>query len=485
MIRFGTDGWRDLIAENFTFDNVALAAQAYAEYLKLIGGRKVVVGFDTRFMADRFARKTAEVLAANGLEVHLSRAFLPTPALSFAVTHFQADGGVMITASHNPKEYCGFKLKGPYGGSLIPERVKQVEVFLGTAAQEFDAAKHTIETFDIQSAYYDHLKNLLDLSVLKSFEGTFYHDSMGGSGTGWVSGFLEHVGIEIDVRNVREEASPTFYGVHPEPILHNLHHTSDLLRDASGLAFAAVTDGDADRIGAVTAGGLFFNPHQIFAVLLKHLYDRGLRGTVVQTVSVSGVIERLCHLLALPVITTPIGFKYIAEEMLQSKILIGGEESGGIGILGHLPERDGILNALLMLEAVALSGKSLPELFHEIELMTGYQHAYDRLDLTLKSMTERNEAMARVQEPFPIAGHEVVSVDRRDGIKWLLSGNAWVMFRASGTEPVLRIYAEAANAEHVHCLLSLAHMHVTGVESNLKGCPEVIEKPEAALGETA
>lgn len=461
MIKFGTDGWRDLIADQFTFENVRKAARAYALHILQAGGKRVVVGHDTRFMADRFARVAAETLSASGLEVHLSGTHLPTPVLSFAVKHLHAQGGVMISASHNPPEYCGFKLKGFYGGSATPEMVQNVESHLGDLPPAFDSNLHPIQTFDVQEAYYKHLSTLLDLDILRGFAGTFYHDSMGGSGGGWVSGFLKFAGLEhIALQEIHAAPDPMFYGVNPEPLPQNLAHTMGILKGQTGLAFAAVTDGDADRIGAVTAGGDFFNSHQIFAVLLKHLYDRGLRGKVVQTVSVSRLIAVLAEKLGLEVTTTPIGFKYITEEMLQGDVLIGGEESGGIGIKGHLPERDGILNALLMLEAVAHSGKSLSELFADLEAFTGVRHAYDRIDLKLPSLQVKDQLMQKLNTPQPIAGREVHNIDLRDGIKWFLSDGTWIMFRASGTEPVLRVYAEAASPEEVQTLLQAGLNHL-------------------------
>ncbi|GEM45256.1 phosphoglucomutase/phosphomannomutase family protein [Deinococcus cellulosilyticus] len=462
MIKFGTDGWRDIIADRFTFENVRIVAQAYARHILRQGGKRVVVGHDTRFLADRFAAAAAQTLAANGLEVYLSGCYVPTPVLSFAVKHLQADGGVMLSASHNPPEYCGFKLKGAYGGSATPEMVKDVERHLGETPAVFDPAQHTVQTFDVQEAYYQHLSDLLDLETLRRFTGTFYHDSMGGAGCGWISGFLKHARLDgIKLQELHATPNPMFYGVNPEPLPQNLAETMQVMQSAPVDSFAAVTDGDADRIGAVVAGGQFFNSHQIFAVLLRHLHDRGLRGRVVQTVSVSGLIAALSEKLGLEVTTTPIGFKYITEEMLQGDILIGGEESGGLGVKGHLPERDGILNGLLMMEAVARSGKSLSELFREVEDLTGLKHAYDRIDLKLPSLAIKDQMMQKLNTPGPVAGREVLSIDTRDGIKWFLQGGAWVMFRASGTEPVLRVYAEAGSEEAVQEILQAA-LHLLG-----------------------
>ncbi|PZA07814.1 MULTISPECIES: phosphoglucomutase/phosphomannomutase family protein [unclassified Meiothermus] len=459
-IRFGTDGWRDVIADNFTFENVAKVAQAYASHLLEQGGKKVAVGYDTRFMAEKFARKAAEVLAANGLEVHLSKSYLPTPALSYAVKHLEADGGVMLTASHNPPEYQGFKIKGAYGGSATPTLVAEVEQKLGTEPKPFDPSRHRLHTFDIRKPYYDHLMGLLEVEALRTYEGVLYHDSMGGAGAGWLSGFVKHAKLRLELREIHGVPHPLFYGVNPEPIPANQQVVMTVLRAEEGLTFAAVTDGDADRIGAVLAGGQNFNSHQILAVLIKHLVRKGLRGRVVKTFSVSRVVERLAGKLGLEVVTTPIGFKYITEEMLRGGVLIGGEESGGIGVSGHIPERDAIYNALLLLEAMVKSGKSLGEQFAEIEAEVGFRHHYDRLDLRLPSMDHIRAAVEKVSTPQPIAEQEVVGVETLDGVKWNFANGGWLLFRASGTEPVLRIYCEMPSPELVQSALAQAQQLV-------------------------
>ena len=458
-LKFGTDGWRDIIGERFTFDNVARAAQAYAQHLKDKGQTLVLVGYDTRFNGARFARHVAQTLAANGLEVKLSENYLPTPALSFAVKHYSAGGGVMLTASHNPPPYNGFKLKGSYGGTATQDiyedvsgRVSAIE--LGDVAT-FDAVKHSVETFDIRSAYYDALKELVDLDTLKTLDAEIIHEAMGGAGTGWLVGFFEHVNLGMNIRDFHPEPDPMFYGVNPEPIDSNLGAAMSYMQDKSaGIVIA--TDGDADRLGVVLPGGVFFNSHQIFAVLLDQLADAGT-GKVVKTFTVSRTVERLAKARGLEVIETPVGFKYIVDAMLAGDVLIGGEESGGIGVAQHIPERDGIANGLLLLEAMARSGKSVGELFADIEQEVGWQHAYDRLDLHLDGNELKDAVMSRLADPLEkIAGRKVESVERLDGVKLNLSGNAWLMFRASGTEPVLRIYCEASSKDEVQSILSAA-----------------------------
>ncbi|WP_457638490.1 phosphoglucomutase/phosphomannomutase family protein [Oceanithermus sp.] len=453
-LRFGTDGWRDVIAEKYTFANVARVAQATADYVKSVGGKTVVVGHDTRFLSDRFARHAAGVIAAAGLEARLSKGYAPTPVTSFAVVHYQAAAGVMITASHNPPHYNGYKLKGPYGGSATPEIYQGMISRIDTSPAAPPAEKG-VASFDIREEYYRHLSELLDMEALSHYQGVLYHDAMGGAGGGWLAGFVKQAELKLDLRELHGVPHPLFYGVNPEPIPQNLATLRAVMSAESDPVFAAVTDGDADRIGAVLAGGDFFNSHQIFAVMLKHLYDKGMRGRVVKTFSVSKIIDLLAEKLGLEVVTTPVGFKYITDEFLKGGVLIGGEESGGIGVAGHIPERDGIFNALLLLESIVKTGKSLRQQFAEIEELTGFKHTFDRLDLHVASLEERDRVMERLRREPPgrIGRMEVESVETLDGVKLHLRGGAWLLFRPSGTEPLLRIYCEASDPATVKQIL--------------------------------
>lgn len=459
---FGTDGWRDIIADKFTYANVARAAQAYAEYLLEAGERRVLVGYDTRFNGAGFARRVAEVLAANGLEVLLSQDYLPTPAFSFAVRQLEAGGGVMLTASHNPPQYQGFKLKGPYGGSAtegiyraVAERLEGVG-----AVAEYRPRHHAIASFDIRESYYAALSRLVDVSALRAFKGTVVHEAMGGAGTGWLAGFFDYIGNPACLLELHPRPDPLFYGVNPEPIAANLK-AAQAYAKAHAPALVVATDGDADRIGALLPDGSFFNAHQIFAVLLDALYRKGLRGKVVKTVTVSRLIERLAAARGLAVVETPVGFKYIAEAMLAGGVLIGGEESGGIGVAGHLPERDGLAAGLLLLEAMISSGQSLAAHFAALCDEVDWQHAYDRLDLKLADEALKARVMARLQAPpARFAGRALEQLEARDGVKLNLSGKAWLMFRASGTEPLLRIYCEAQRPDEVAELLAAARSFV-------------------------
>ncbi|MEJ2357015.1 MAG: phosphoglucomutase/phosphomannomutase family protein [Deinococcales bacterium] len=456
---FGTDGWRDVIAERFTVAHVRRAARAYAEHLLARDARRVLVGHDTRFGGERFALAAARELAGHGLEVLLSDGYLPTPALSFAVAHYGAGGGVMLTASHNPPDYHGFKLKGPYGGTATDDIYRDVARRLSPEPPPArDGAP--IERFDVREAYYDALERLLDMDVLASAEGRLVHDAMGGAACGWLKGFVRSRGLPWGVEEVRGEPHPLFYGVNPEPIAVNLTETREHMT-ASDAVFAAATDGDGDRLGVVLPGGAFFNAHQIFAVLLDELAREGRPGAVVKTFTVSRVVERLAALRGREVVETPVGFKYIVEAMLAGDVLIGGEESGGFGVAGHLPERDGIANALLLLQGVVHSGQPLAERFAAIERETGWRHAYDRLDLELSGNALKERVMAELRDPPQhVGGREVRSVERRDGVKLNLGDDAWLLYRPSGTEPVLRIYCEAPTAADVGALLDAARAWV-------------------------
>lgn len=460
-IKFGTDGWRDIIAEDFTFENVRTVARAHAQVLRASGARSVAVGFDTRFQGQAFARVVAEVMAAQGLDVWLAQEYLPTPALSFAVVHHGAGGGVMITASHNPPPYSGYKIKGEYGGSATPAVVAQIEAALAST-EEYSGPRGEIRPLDIRQAYYEQLDRQLDLHTLRGYTGRVIHDPMGGAACGWLAGYARHAGLALDFEEIHGRPDPLFHGVNPEPIGQNLGELVARLAGETGQVLGVVTDGDADRVGAVTAGGHFFNSHQIFAVLLRHLHGRGIRGRVVKTVSGSRVIELLTQKLGLELLETPVGFKYITDAFLEGQqdetkaVLMGGEESGGLSSRGHIPERDGLLNSLLMIEAMAASGKSLDELFADIEREVGFRHVYDRADLHLSPAFDKAALMTAAQTYGEMAGYVVSGVKTTDGVKLALEGDASVMFRASGTEPVVRVYVEAQSPEAVAAILGEA-----------------------------
>lgn len=475
MIKFGTDGWRDIIAQDFTYANVRKVAHAHALYLLEQGAKRVVVGFDTRFLGEGFARVAAETMASAGFEVLLSRGYLPTPALSFAVRHYGAGGGVMISASHNPPEYNGYKIKGFYGGSATPDIVQGIEKVLeresGMGHGESGIGKGQVGSFDIRKSYFEQLDSVLDLELLRTYRGTMYFDPMGGAGAGWLEGYAKHAKLPLDLRALHSVPHPLFYGVNPEPVPQNLASLMAILKTEQSPTFGAVTDGDADRVGAVTAGGHFFNSHKIFALLIQNMVARGLRGRVVNTVSGSGLIAKLCDKWGLELFTTPVGFKYITDAFLageadpEKAVLVGGEESGGMAVMGHLPERDGILSSLLLLESVVRTGKGLDEQFAELEDLAGFKHFYDRRDLHLSSGCDKAGFLQTAQSWTELAGFEVTGVVTVDGVKLTLENGAFAMLRASGTEPLLRIYVEAQSESALKSILEAAVSRVLEADS--------------------
>jgi alpha-D-glucose phosphate-specific phosphoglucomutase len=465
-IKFGTDGWRAVISDTFTFNNLRLVAQAIADYVRKEGGNghdpEVVIGFDTRFLSDRYATEVARVMAGNGIVAWLTRADSPTPAISYSVVEKEACAGIMITASHNPPRYNGIKLKSAYGGAASPHQASRVEHYLeeaeaqarGPNIMDYQRAmdQGLIRRFDPVWAYYEHLGQLVDLDAISVGELRIVADAMYGSGRGCIAEMLSRT--RCTVHEIRAEMNPGFGGIHPEPIGRYLN----ALVAAMGANHADVglaTDGDADRIGAMDALGNFVDPHHIFALALRHLVEkRGWTGTVVKTVSTTMMVDRLATRYGLPLKETPVGFNHIADYMLSEEVLIGGEESGGIGIRGHIPEGDGILMGLLLLEILADAGVPLHELIADIQQVAGPTH-YARTDLRLRHPVVKQKMVARLTDGAPpsIGGITVRTVDPLDGVKYRLADESWLLIRPSGTEPVLRVYAEGPSPNAVKTLL--------------------------------
>jgi len=465
-IKFGTDGWRAVISDTFTFNNLRLVAQAIADVILEThgdGNPEVVIGYDTRFLSDRYAAEVARVMAANGILAWLTRADTPTPAISYSVVHKKAAAGIVITASHNAPRYNGIKLKSVYGGSASPEQGRMVESFLvrnqesmhGPNLIDFDAAvrQGLICKFDPAWAYYEHLGTLVDLDVISSGELRIVADPMYGSGRGAIKEILSRT--RCHVHEIRGEMNPGFGGIHPEPVARYLKALSAAIQNGLG-AVGVATDGDADRIGAVDNRGEFVDPHRIFALVLRYLLDtRGWRGAVVRTVSTTRMVDRLAARYDLPLHETPVGFNHIAEHMIKGDVLMGGEESGGMSIQGHIPEGDGVLMGLLLLEVIAAAGVSLAELIEELLQDLGPAH-YARTDLRLARPVAKSEMVRRLTEAAPasIGGVEVQEISTIDGVKYLLADDGWLLIRPSGTEPVLRVYAESPEARMVGEMLA-------------------------------
>ncbi len=465
-ILFGTDGWRAVIAHEFTFANLERVAQAYANFLnetqtpaqpkradKATAPPHVVVGYDRRFLSEKFAARAAEVLAGNGIRVAMFEGDVPTPLVSWAVRERGAAGGVVITASHNPAEFNGFKIKAPWGGSATRETTAAVEALVDAQPPRRSDLSEAMRTGldDAVESYRAQITTYVDLEQLKAAGARVVVDPMHGSGGRWVESFLQ--GGALDVETIRAARDTQFGGVNPEPIHSNLAPLRARVRETGALVGLA-TDGDADRVGAVNELGETMTMHEVVPLLLLHLArGRGMTGGVVRTFSQSVLTKRIAAAHNLKLYETPIGFKYVADLMLREDILVGAEESGGVGVKGHIPERDGILNSLLFLEAVVAAGKPPSEMVREMHREFG-EFYFGRRDLHLEVARGLNliESLS-VSPPESIAGHLVHGFSHMDGVKLIFGDESWLLFRQSGTEPLLRIYSEATSIARMNELL--------------------------------
>ena len=460
-IHFGTDGWRAIIGEDFTPDNlnrvVAAAARIFKEEAVAAGRDAdapgtLIVGHDCRQDAHAYAELAAQVAAGEGFNVLLTEDYCPTPTLCWSVAHNDdAVGGIMLTSSHNPAEYLGVKLRMADGGASPAEFTDRVEAVLPPEPTDILGP---FQTADLMTDYLAALRELVDVEAIRGANLRVVCDPLYGAGRHYLAGLLRDMGVEVvEIHNAED---PTFAGLHPEPIQpwvdEGLAKVGELGYDA-----LFINDGDADRIAAGDSRGNYVNAHRIITLLTKHMVDRGETGRVVSTVTASAMLDRMCRKLGLELVSTPVGFKWIYGEMEKGGVMIGGEESGGIGLPDHVKERDGLLMALLLTECMAQSGKDLGAIVDEMLADIG------RLEFARRGLSITDEQMARFRaETVPtytadeIAGKRVLDVDRRDGVKLLLEGDAWVMMRPSGTEPLVRIYAEAETVDEVHDLLKAA-----------------------------
>ena len=461
-IKFGTDGWRGIIADDFTFDNVRACAQGVANYLLDHGttSQGLLVGYDTRFASEDFAAAVAEVVAANGIRVFLNPKPAPTPVISYAIVAKGAAGGVIITASHNPAIWNGFKYKPEYAGSASPEVVAELEshiqqILSGGEIKRLQLAdgleQGLIEYYDPRPIYLSHIAELVDLGRIRQAGLKIAVDSMYGTGAGYFKKLLS--GDTTEVIEINAERNPLFPGIQPEPIAQNLPRLSAMVREVKadvGLA----TDGDADRIGPLDENGTFITPLQVFALLaLYFLETRGERGALVKTITSTDMVYRLGDLFSVPVYETAVGFKYVGPLMIAENALIGGEESGGFGFRGHIPERDGILSGLYLLDLMVGMNKKPSELIEYLYDKVG-PHYYERTDFHFPP--EKREAIIQRLDqlkPGQIDNSEVTNIDTSDGFRFRLSDGSWLLIRLSGTEPLLRIYAESDSIAHVERLL--------------------------------
>ena len=467
-IHFGTDGWRAIIGEDFTPDNLIRVIDAAARIFKeeaVAAGRDVdapgtiIVGHDCRQDAHAYAELAAQVAAGHGFNVLLTEDYCPTPTLCWSVAHNDdAVGGIMLTSSHNPAEYLGVKLRMADGGASPAEFTDRVEAVLPAEPTDMLGP---FQTVDLMTEYLAALRELVDVEAIRAADLRVVCDPLYGAGRHYLADLLRDMGVEVvEIHNGED---PTFAGLHPEPIQpwvdEGLAKVAELGYDA-----LFINDGDADRIAAGDAQGNYVNAHRIITLLTKHMVDRGETGRVVSTITASAMLDRMCRKLGLELVSTPVGFKWIYGEMEKGGVMIGGEESGGIGLPNHVKERDGLLMALLLTECMAQSGKDLGTLIDDMLADIG------RLEFARRGLSITPEQMERFRaETVPsyttdeVAGKRVIDVDRRDGVKLLLEGDAWVMMRPSGTEPLVRIYAEAATTDEVNELLDAAEAVVTGL----------------------
>ncbi len=470
-IKFGTDGWRGLIAADFTVERLVKVAPLAAQVLRDVygqetGSHRVIVGHDRRFMSEQFAQVTAQAVQAAGFEVLLSSDYAPTPVFSWVAKHKQALGALVITASHNPGIYSGLKVKGAFGGSVPPDVTKRIEALLAdpAAATSLPAVLPPLPpTFNPwDSGFCEDLRAKVDLECIRgaiqSGRLTVFADVMhGAAATG-----LERL-LGLPIRELNSDRDPLFEGGAPEPLPRYIGKLLQTIRDyprsPDELVVGLVFDGDSDRIAAVDGRGNFLSSQILIPILIEHLATRrGYSGEVVKTVSGSDLMPKVADLFNLPLFETPVGYKYIADRMLETQVLLGGEESGGIGYGHHIPERDALLSALYVLEAVAQSGQDLSDLYQNLQQRTGFTSAYDRIDLALSGMEARSRLLDQLQSnPLQtVAGQAVVDCNTIDGYKFRLADGRWLMIRFSGTEPVLRLYCEAQTLDLVHQTLSWA-----------------------------
>ena len=461
-IKFGTDGWRAIIADEFTFANVARVAQASADYWSAnpVAGteRKVIVGYDRRFASDAFARRTAEVFAGNGYQVVLTPCPTPTPSVSYAVKDQRAIGGVMITASHNPPAFNGFKLKSHYGGSADAATCEAVETYLDkspvrTTALAGGIAGKRIRIKDVRPAHYAALKKLVDFKLVAKSRLRFAHDALFGVGAGCFEELLAGTTCRVTTLNGQHDAF--FGGINPEPIKANYTRSAAFLKKHPH-DICLVTDGDADRVGGMDGRGNYLTTHQIICLLLYHVVvNRKGRGRVVKALTTTSMVDAMCAAYGLEMVETGVGFKYIVTEMIKGGVLLGAEESGGIGFPGHIPERDGLAAGLMLLELLATERVSVNKLIARLVRQFGPHH-YGRID-TKYPLAKRATLVEHLGKnpPTRLLRSPLADVKTFDGVKFISQDTSWLMLRGSGTEPILRIYAEGRSEADVRKLLKL------------------------------
>lgn len=460
MIKFGTDGWRGLIARDFTFENVRIAGMATVNYLKKQGTDNLtaVVGYDTRFLSKQFAEEVTCVFAENGIKTYLSQGISSTPQVSFCTNKFNADIGIIITASHNPAEYSGYKLKATYGGPSAPETIAQVEAEIPSlmnnsytfnlrTLQEY-IESGLIEYRNFKNEYLQYIRTKIDIEGINNSKLKIIFDPMHGAGIQTLGYLFPYV------KEIHSDYNPSFGEIdHPEPIESMLGTLITLT--SQGYDIGLASDGDADRLGSVDEQGNFVDAHKIYMLILKYLYEfKGLRGKIVKTVSLTSMVDKFAQKYGIELIETPVGFKYAADLISQGGVLIGGEESGGLGTCLHIPERDGIFNGLLLIEMMLNRGKKLSELVKELNDEFG-EHYFLRIDQKVTEEQKTAILNAASLNPESVGEFKVLDINKRDGYKFIVE-NGWLLIRASGTEPLIRFYAEGDSREKVETLIHSA-----------------------------
>jgi len=462
-IKFGTDGWRAVIADSFTIENLSRVAFATAEWIKKnYPNPSVIVGYDCRFNGKIFAETTANILAQNGVKVFITPGFSSTPMISLATVRKQLSAGIIITASHNPPEYSGYKLKGHFGGPSFPSMVAEVEALIPDHAVKFENRfeellnEKKIEYYDAEALYINHMKESFDLNAIRTSGMKIGYDAMYGAGQNVMRKLFP------EAKFLHCEVNPSFNGTSPEPIEKNLGEFAALIKSEK-LSIGLVTDGDADRIGLYDENGNFVDSHHILLLLVYYLHHyKKQSGKVVVSFSVCAKLEKLCALYNLPFERTKIGFKYICEIMVNEDVLAGGEESGGISVTGHVPERDGIFIGLMLFEFMAKTGKTLTQLIDEVYALVG-SFSVQRYDLHIRQDQKESIVKACLEGQYKSFGkYTVKEVQDLDGHKFFFDENSWVMIRASGTEPVLRVYAEAPTREESFAILDATKAAILG-----------------------
>jgi phosphomannomutase len=463
-IKFGTDGWRGVIAADFTFERVTQLAplSAYVLQQECLNSNLIIVGYDRRFLAEEFARTTAEVLQDAGFDVLLAQSYAPTPAFSWAAKEKNALGAFVLTASHNPPEYLGFKIKGGFGGSVTEEITQKIEALFDSPLIISDQ-KGSLNLFDPWESYCHQLRSQVDIESIKNAIVTgklnLFVDVMHGAASTGLSRLLS-----CDIPEINSNRDPLFGGNPPEPLAKYIPELFRQIKasaknDPNTLRLGLVFDGDCDRIASVDSNGEFCSTQVLIPILIEHLIIRKkLQGEIVKTVSGSDLIPKIAQLFNQPLYETPIGYKYIAERMREKNVLIGGEESGGVGYINHIPERDALLSALYVLEAIVQSGKSITELHNNLQQQVNFTSAYDRIDLKLKNLEQKQQLEQKLQQESltEIAEKKVIDCLAIDGYKYRLEDDSWLLIRFSGTEPLLRLYSEGLDINAVQNNLNWA-----------------------------